>query len=205
MYKIIPALAVAILMFSSSPAMEMEEVIQAKTKFLVDGLELTQEQGDQISEIFRDQIAKMQDLIGDRGRPTLEEIEILDRYESTTRDLINRQLTSKQLRAFNQTDIDLLPAPQMLVLNERLDLTLEQAVKIRKIIREYLLEVSLIDLDRGNPSPESLKEIQKIRSEGEAEINKHLTDEQKKIFKRLLKDREKDLPGYKAVPVKGED
>jgi hypothetical protein len=147
----------------------------------------------------------MQELLGDPGRPTLEEMEILEKYERITRDLINRKLNPDQSRAFNQTEINLLPSPQLLILNDRLDLTLEQAVKISKIIREYMLKISIIDRDREGAHPGSNDEIQKVWSEGLDKINTHLTDQQKENLKRMLKEREKNRPASKSTSGKKKD
>jgi hypothetical protein len=192
---------IVLVLVSAALGMSRKEVIDMQTTHLVEPLKLTAGQTESVRAIITRALGKLQQLSGD-PRESRQRADDLDR---AVREQISAQLSEDQKVKLFDLRESVLPDPQMLTLNDRLDLTPAQYERITRIRASYRAQMQSM---RGGSSGDRQgmgQQMQTLMEQQSAEIRAVLTDKQKAEYDRLREEQQQQRRPPNGRPGNGSD
>jgi len=193
-------LMTALLLSGTASALGLDSLVQLRTAALTEELSLSAEQAAKVQSVVSTCTGELLALASEKSDEPRKARDAYNSLESKAHDEVTALLDDKQKSQMDDLTHTILPEPRLLVLNEKLDLTSEQVTGIEKVLRTYRVQMpereSGGEREGGGPR-ERMQQMQDNLKKQDSEIEKLLTKEQKKIYDKLKKERQEQMPKFR--------
>ena len=194
MRSIIALMTLVLVLVSSALAVSQKEMTDMYTARLVSNLALTDQQAEEVRPLIDSAIAELNRATTAGPEERREAMRNARDLSEQTSKRIQEILDNNQRVEFDSLSQPILPSLQLVGLNNGLQLTSEQVGQVEEIIQLYLPHSPRQPSAEQNRERPNNNEFRQNMDQMNKAIEQVLTDNQKKLFAEMQKEREERRP-----------